>query len=76
MMNSYAIYKVIRPSRKSGKRLRIYVEWTCDKARALLHAREMYRHTCKDVEAVEVADCGASPSKVIYRLDSTHQLAS
>lgn len=72
-MNSYTIYKVIRPSRRSGKRLRIYVEWTCNKARAILHARETYRRACEEVEAVEVADCGAAPSEVIYRLDGERQ---
>lgn len=75
-MNSYGIYKVIRPSRRSGKRLRIYVEWTCNKARAMLHARETYQRAGRDVEAVEVADCGTSPSEVIYRLDGERQLAS
>lgn len=69
-MNSYAIYKVIRPSRRSGKRLRLYVEWTCNKAKALVRARETYQRACRDVEAVEVADCGASRSEVICRLDS------
>jgi len=75
-MDSYGIYKLIRPSRWSGKRLRIYVEWTCDRDKAMLRAHDIYAQVCRDVEAVEVVDCGASPSKVIYRLDGEGQLAS
>jgi hypothetical protein len=75
-MDSYGIYKLIRPSRRSGKRLRIYVEWTCDKEMAMVRAREAYERVCGDVEAVEVVDYATSSPAVIYRLDDESRKAS
>jgi hypothetical protein len=74
-MGSYSVYKLLWPSAKNGKRLRIYVEWASSKQQALRRAQEVRDKACSDVEAVEVVDYG-SGGEVIFRAECGDVLAS
>jgi hypothetical protein len=74
-MGSYSVYKLLWPSAKNGKRLRIYVEWASSKQQALRCAQEIRNRACDDVEAVEVVDYG-SGGEVIFRAECGDVLAS
>lgn len=73
-MDSYSVYKVLRPSAKNGTRLRIHVEWTASRAEAVRLADEIRRGTCPEVEAVEVVD-HCSEEQVIYRTTGEELIA-
>lgn len=74
-MGSYSVYKVLRPSAKNGKRLKIHVEWTTSRAEAIRRADEIQARACPEVEAVEAVDHCAG-DRVVYRVSSGELIAS
>jgi hypothetical protein len=74
-MESYCIYKVFRPSVKTGISLRIYAEYCPNRDEAKRRAREIYARACSELEAVEVValDLG---SEIIHRVGGVEQVAS
>ena len=74
-MESYCIYKVFRPSAKTGTSLRIYAECCASRDKAKRCAREIYGRACEEVEAVEVVALG-SGSGVVYRIGDVERVAS
>ncbi|HSL01047.1 MAG TPA: hypothetical protein VK869_11975 [Rubrobacteraceae bacterium] len=74
-MGSYSIYKILRPSAKSGTRLRLHVEWATSRAEAVRCAAEIQRRACPEVEAVEVVD-HCSGERVVYRTIGEELVAS
>jgi hypothetical protein len=74
-VDSYSVYKVLRPSARNGARFKVYVEWSSRKDDALRRAQEIRDRACGEVEAVEVVDYG-SGGEVIYRAECGSVLAS
>ena len=74
-MESYCIYKVFRPSAKTGASLRIYAECCPRREEATRRAREIYARACGEVEAVEVVVLGRG-SGVVHRVGDAERAAS
>jgi hypothetical protein len=75
-MESYCIYKVFRPSAKTGASLRIYAECCPRREEAMRRAREIYARACVEVEAVEVVTLGGRRSGVVHRVGDAERAAS
>jgi hypothetical protein len=74
-MEISCVYKVFRPSAKTGASLRIYATYRPSCNQAARRAREIYAQACKEVEAVEVA--ALDPSlELVYRVGGAERAAS